>query len=600
DGSWTFWKPASPRNSTDEEILSRAKDHPILRLFLEEARRGVHPPAGLVDAVAQLSGHKTEELLTFYRTLVEHGILIAEIEIPYSCRRRLRELAARARRAGARADWVATAERIEDAVDEIPRLALPARIQAMERIVREVEPLPRNRPFKSDELFRVDSATSLAIRLPERVIHDLRGPLRLFARLLTGLYPEDLQHRDFISRFLKQYPADTDVEFLELYGGFVEKVEDVGRPVEFPSPGDDTSPGGREAEILSARRRTWDWFVRRAQEAAPGETVELSETTQRSMVGDLPDPRWAAGVLFQIAAGSPGDLVEGRYQLVLNGLFNGIGLALARFTHLLGGEHTGDGQAVVAELRRAWSSMERPGAVLAELTFNHEARTANAGLRPILFAHEIELPGDKSSPGVETIPLTDLVIRYDTATDRLVLRSVSRGVEVIPILSSGVSPSGIVSELVHIGRQGWQTVGYLPGFHAPQVTRWPRFVCGKVVLFRARWVFRRDGVPPLTRGRTPLSDAEFFLEVARWRAREGLPRHVFIHTSAEPKPFYVDLESPLIADVLRRALTSSLAGNETVLFVTEMLPGPERLWVRDKRGGYATEFLVQIEAGLGG
>ncbi|HEV8335453.1 MAG TPA: lantibiotic dehydratase [Candidatus Polarisedimenticolia bacterium] len=597
DGSWTFWKPASPRNPTDEEILSRVKDQPVLRLFLEEARGGIHTPAGLLRAVAARGGRDSEELRPFYRTLVERGILIAEIEIPYSSRRRLRELAASARQAGAHAGWIERVERIEDAVDEIPRLAWVARREAMERIVKEVGALPRNRPFKADELFRVDSASSLAIRLPERIIEDLRGPLRVFVRLLAGNYPEALQHRSLVSRFLKNHPADTDVEFLELYGGFAEKDEPLVRPAEFSGPGTEASVGEGESETLSAKRRTWEWFVRMAEESAPGATVELSEATLRSLVGDFPEPRWATGVLFQIAARSPGDLDEGRYELALNGLFNGIGLALARFAHLLGGGRAGADNPVVAELRRAWSTMERPGTLLAELTFNHEARTANAGLRPVLFTHEIELPGDKTSPGVQAIPLTDLVIRYDTAADRLVLRSVSRGVEVIPVLSSGVSPSGIVSELVHLGRQGWQTVGYVPGFHAPQVSRWPRYVCGKLVLFRARWTFRAGEVPPLARGKVLLSDAEFFFETAGWRARHGLPRHVFAHTAAEPKPFYVDLESPLSVDLLRRALASVPGGSEVVLFVTEMLPGPDHLWVRDERGGYATEFLIQLEGG---
>jgi hypothetical protein len=94
-----------------------------------------------------------------------------------------------------------------------------------------------------------------------------------------------------------------------------------------------------------------------------------------------------------------------------------------------------------------------------------------------------------------------------------------------------------------------------------------------------------------------LSDAEFFLEAARWRTGHGLPRHVFAHTAAEPKPFYVDLESPISVDLLRRALASAPGANDAVLFVTEMLPGPDRLWVRDERGGYATEFLVQLSGG---
>jgi len=53
----------------------------------------------------------------------------------------------------------------------------------------------------------------------------------------------------------------------------------------------------------------------------------------------------------------------------------------------------------VRELRRAWSVLNRSGAIMAELTYNHMGRTANAGLRPAIFDYEIELPGDCASPG---------------------------------------------------------------------------------------------------------------------------------------------------------------------------------------------------------
>ena len=115
---------------------------------------------------------------------------------------------------------------------------------------------------------------------------------------------------------------------------------------------------------------------------------------------------------------------------------------------------------------RPWRPLAREGDLFAEVTYNHYGRSANAGLRPVLFRHEIELPGDKGSPGVEALPLNDLVVRYDSASKRLVLRSLSRRFEVIPVLSSGVNPVGFVSDLVHIGRQGWQNVGYLPGFES--------------------------------------------------------------------------------------------------------------------------------------
>jgi hypothetical protein len=234
--------------------------------------------------------------------------------------------------------------------------------------------------------------------------------------------------------------------------------------------------------------------------------------------------------------------------------------------------------------------MAPPGAVPAELTYNHEARTANAGLRPALFAREIELPGDLVSGGARRVALADLVIRYDSAADRLVLRSAGTGSEIVPVLTSGVSPAGIVSSLIHIGRQGLQPVGWLPGFRAPGLVRWPRFRSGRVVLFRERWVFTRPELP-----RAAGSEAAWYLAVARWREAHGLPRHVFVHTSAETKPFYVDLESPVIVDLLRRAAETVTETGDARLVVTEMLPGPDELWVRDPAGSYATEFLLQME-----
>jgi hypothetical protein len=595
DGVWTYWKPASPRNPADDEVLSRVKDQPLLRGFLEEAGRGVHDATTLEAAVAARIGHPVEELRGFYTRLVENAILIGEVEIPYSSRRRFRDLAAAARSAGCGVDWATSLENIENAVDGLPHLTLGDRTEAMETIVEKVKALPRVRPFKADELFRVDAASAFEVQLPDSVLAELTRGVRVLVRLLAAMYPEAIEQRRLVTRFLHDYPPDTDVEFLDLYRGFAEPNErDARLSSEFPAPTAIPPVDRLEAEAWAAARRIFDYFVRRAEDSAPGEIVEIDEPTSRSLAGDRPEPRWAAGALFQIAARSGAEIEAGHAPLVLNALFNGIGLALSRFAQLLGGGRDGPDNVVIAELRRAWSDMERPGAVLAEITFNHEARTANAGLRPALFPHEIELPGDLVSTNAERIPLTDLSIRYDSRSERLVLRSVSRDVEVIPVLSSGVSPSGIVSELIHIGRQGWQTVGYLPGFHAPHVNRWPRIVCGNVVLFRARWTIAGTRLPTLTRGGVPLGDAEFFLELARWQSRNGLPQRVFVHTQAEPKPFYVDLTSPVLADLLRRAVAKAMSEGDAVLHVTEMLPGPEELWVRDERGSYATEFLVQL------
>lgn len=595
EGVWTFWKPASPRHPTDVETYASLKDQPVVAMVLQACASGTLRPDEVIEAVSARTGLSPGDLRRFYATLVERGVVIGEVEVPYSRRRRLRDLAARARSAGCDAPWIAEVERIEQAVDGVPALPVERRAEAMERIVTEFAHLKRAREFRGDELFRVDAASGLSVGLPDGVLVELASGVRALVRLLSRMYPEAISQRRFVARFLAEHPPDTDVDLLDLYRGFVEEAgADAPRPSEFPAPASEAPSEPDEAEAWAAARRIREWFVARARGAAPGAVVELDEATVRELTGGAPEPRWAAGALFQVAAREAGAIGDGRYTLVLSSLFNGIGLALSRFAHLLGDAEAGDANPVVAELHRAWTSMERPGAVLAELTFNHEARTANAGLRPILFAHEIELPGDLVSPGVTRFPLTDLAARFDSARGRIVLRSASRGCEVIPALSSGVSPSGIVSELIHIGRQGWQSVGYLPGFHAPEVDAWPRFVFGKLVLFRARWTFRRDRMPLVARGGQPVSDSDWFLEVCRWRARHALPRHVFVHTSAEPKPFYVDLDAPVLIDLLKRAIAAS-AGGDAVLTVTEMLPGPEDLWVRDGGGSYASEFLVQLD-----
>src|SRR5262249_30756687 len=163
-------------------------------------------------------------------------------------------------------------------------------------------------------------------------------------------------------------------------------------------------------------------------------------------IGDVPEPRWSCGVLFQIAARDAAAIDGGRYRLVLDALFTGAGLALARFAPLPRDD-------VVAQLRRPWAFRQREGGLGPAGTHHHRSRTANAGLRPSLFGHEIELPGEKASPGATVIPLRDLVMRYDSGHRRLRLSRKSDGVEVIPVISSGVNPEGVVSALVAVGLQ---------------------------------------------------------------------------------------------------------------------------------------------------
>jgi hypothetical protein len=604
DGVWSFWRPSSLRRDDDDEVLSRTRAQDVLDLFFEEAGRGTLAVPALLAAVAARYEVEVEELVPFFEQLAAKGILIAEIEPPYNCRRPLRFVADAMRQAGADAPWLAAVEAAEREVDALPALAPEERLAALDRLEKGLAALPHHRALHGDELLRIDAASGLAVTLPEHLRADLELPLRRYVRLFAALYPELAFRHAWAARFRSRHPADVDLPLLDLYHGTFEP-ETAERPEAFPA----APPGEERAAALL--ERTAAWFAARARTAlaAGHEEVALTDEDWETLVDGLPEPFWSAGALFQIAARDPGEIAAGRYRIVLNALF-GAGIALARFAHLHGGaDPEAADNPVTREVARSWETLargtgsgtgEQTERVFAEISYNHFARSANAGLRPVLFRHEIELPGDRATPGVEVIPLREMTVRWDTAEERFILRWPARGVEVVPVISSGVSPEGFVSFLVEIGRQGQQPLAWFPGFDVPGVTAWPRFTSGRVVLFRRRWICRPGPQgdapePPAEAGDPDAEAAIFFARVQRWRRRHALPRRVFLHTPQEPKPFFADLDSPLSADLLRRLLLpTGESGAPPALHVTEMLPGPDGLWATDEAGRYASEILLHL------
>jgi len=515
----------------------------------------------------------------FYSQLVERGILIGEVEIPWSERRPLRALASRC----AGAPWARELEAIEQDMDSLPHLPCGEVESRMDSLAARLESLPHTRPLTKDDLIRCDASTALQVRLPRALLHDLERLVPLYARFYGAIYPEGLFRESFADRFLKRYPADTDVTVLDFYHGLFEP-EGPARPAAFVSPRSGRSDSKLRATAGAAFERAQGFFARRALEAAEGATeVDLSEDEWGEIAGDAPEPRFSCAALFQVAAQTPDDVSTARARICLNAFFPGAGISVARLAHLHGGHRVEDHNPILRQLREGWARQGRPGAAHAEITFMHGGRTANAGLRPAIFPLEIELPGDRATEGREAVPLADLTARWDSASRRFVVRSRSRGIEILPVISSGISPEGIISFLTMVGGQGLQPLGFFPGFDVPEVRAWPRFTFGNVVLFRRRWVFRADELPA---GKTA---EDHFMNTQRWRREHGLPLHVFIHSENETKPFYVNLGSVALVDLLRRAIAPGR------VHVTEMLPGPEELWVRDARGRYASEFLMHMD-----
>jgi len=622
DGVWTFWRPASLRRLTDDEVLARVKDLPVLRMLLEEAAEA-REPGELLRVVAKRSDTGFNELSDFLGKVVEAGVFSWEVEIPYKDRHPLRTLAHMCRVVQCGSDPLSEIEETEEQVDALRGLTSEERIERLDGIGRRLEHLPHARALKQDELFRLDAASGLEVALPRPILGEVQEAVERYARLFAALYPESILRAGYAKRFLAAHPPDQDVPLLDLYHGVFEP-ETLLRPDSFPGPAD---AAAGEATVAAERAfvRARDAFARLARQAQEQEKHEvlLDAEDWSEILEEGPAPRWFCGVLFQVEAAvpplpgpraitaprpvTPPDVADPGARIVINDLFTGSGLASARLDSLHGGGHgTGEGP-IAREVKRGWSRLERPGAILAEVTYMHWGRTANAGLRPSLFPYEIELPGETASPGAQVIPLRELVARYDSGAKRFVLRWPQRELEVIPVIGSGISPEGFVSFLVSVGQQGFQPLTYFPGFEAEGIVAWPRFTWGRTVLFRRRWLLPAEALPAELRD-PAAPEAEAFAALARLRHRHRIPRHVFVHTSAEPKPFYADLESPILADLVHRAASprrdrpaprgdrpSSGDGQAgPALTFTEMLPAPEGLWVGDAAGRYASEFLVQL------
>src|SRR5262249_3987346 len=81
------------------------------------------------------------------------------------------------------------------------------------------------------------------------------------------------------------------------------------------------------------------------------------------------------------------------------------------------------------------------------------------------------------------------------------------------------------------------------------------------------------------------TSAARFLEARRLMSQRGLPRYVFVRTSGEKKPVYVDFESPIYVELLAKLVRQAREKQTTgTVDVTEMLPTPEQCWLVDCEG----------------
>lgn len=128
-----------------------------------------------------------------------------------------------------------------------------------------------------------------------------------------------------------------------------------------------------------------------------------------------------------------------------------------------------------------------------------------------------------------------------------------------------------------------------PSFDGGQHT--PRLTFGKVVLQRERWHVDRATLFPRR-----YQGASFDLLYDVWAAarRLGLPRHIFVRVAGERKPIYVDQSNYFLLEFLDYLLPA-----ESSCQISEMLPAPDQLWLRDGDAAFCAELRISACYAIG-
>jgi hypothetical protein len=118
----------------------------------------------------------------------------------------------------------------------------------------------------------------------------------------------------------------------------------------------------------------------------------------------------------------------------------------------------------------------------------------------------------------------------------------------------------------------------------------PRVKIDDLVVSRESWRFS----PADLDFAAEKDEAARFVRTRAWAAALGIPRYVFVKSSAEVKPVYVDFTSPIYVNALAKMVRQTNADErlpDKTITIVEMLPTHDELWLTDHEGNrYTSEF----------
>lgn len=439
---------------------------------------------------------------------------------------------------GATLDLEAWAERVEGPLSEVERI-LPAFDLT----------LPQRVTFKGFFLARYGQGGRCDDLL--KLVHDF--------------------HEDFFDQYMTFTAGHTS---FDAEGRYVPEVNWLGLP---------------QLKALDTARETFVARMRALWDQSDGEEIVVDGSLIDEVAAELaPVAPDFLPMSHHIQLADRGD---GNPLAVLNRSYGGLSFPFSRFTHCFDG--------IEERLLRRAEDIRPGGAVFAEVTGGPV--TSNLNLHGRLTTHEIVCPGERGTLDPEfRIPLDDLFIGHDEDADRLVLRSVRLGREVIPVYLGYLVPLALPElprTLLLLSTTSMAPLnvwgGVPEGEPAGGVTTRPRVRHGSVVLSRRSWSCPAARLPLAAPG---AADEDWFLGWHRFRRAHGLPDRVFATLSDSgargatgAKPQYVDFDSTLSLSAFEALIKTDGA---RVVF-REMLPDEGALHTVSGRGRHVAELAVE-------
>ncbi len=319
--------------------------------------------------------------------------------------------------------------------------------------------------------------------------------------------------------------------------------------------------------------------------------LELTDDDVQCLTTWTPDPQRAprsVELSAFVAAASAQAIDRGEYLLVVgpNLGAQAAGRGLARFADLLGPD-------AFDVLQAAAERNRRDGVVDAELAYlPTRFRSANVTIRPSVHQFEIPVGVAPGVPADRVIPVHELAVFV--ADGRLRLWWTARQLEVSVWSGHMLNPNGAppVCRFLHeIGQDGVTPLAPFDWGPAANLPVLPRVRVGRIVLRPGQW---RRPRARLAAQLHAADAAEFPVELAQWRARWRVPRHV--HLGVGDNRLLLDLESPQQTELLRAELCRERTADITV---QEALPGPHDAWLPGPDGRYASEVVIPLVRAAG-